>query len=157
MDKLPMTQGGFNALQDELKRLKTKERPAIIQAIAAARELGDLSENAEYHSARERQAFIEGRIAELEDKVSRVEVIDVSRLGGTAVKFGAHVSLEDEESGEKMIFQIVGADEADVSKGLLSVASPLARALIGKSKGESIEFASPRGKKFFEVLAVEFK
>src|SRR4051812_30375548 len=157
MNKLPMTVEGFNHLQDELKRLKSIDRPAIIKAIAEAREHGDLSENAEYHAARERQGFIEGRLMELEDKIARAEVIDVSKLSGSVVKFGATVTLADEETDEEQIFQIVGEDEADVSKGRLSVTSPLARALIGKSTGESVEVSTPRGGKSYEVVTVAFQ
>src|SRR5262249_58864039 len=133
MNKVPMTADGYNRLREELKRLKTTDRPAIIRAIAEAREHGDLAENAEYHAARERQSFIEGRVIELEDKIARAEVIDVSKLSGKVVKFGAKVTLADEETDEEAIYQIVGEDEADIGQGLLSVTSPLARALIGKS------------------------
>src|SRR5260221_7126069 len=130
MDKVPMTSEGYNRLQDELKRLKSTDRPAIIRAIAEARDHGDLSENAEYHAARERQGFIEGRVMELEDKIARAEIIDVSKLSGTAVKFGATVSLADEETDEEQTFQIVGQDEAGVREGRLSVPSPPGRELI---------------------------
>lgn len=157
MEKIPMTQNGFLTLQKELDRLKHTERPSVIQAISEARELGDLSENAEYHAARERQGFIEGRINELEDKIARANVIDLSKLSGDTVKFGATVKLLDDETQETPQYQIVGADEADIEKGLLSIASPLARALIGKTKGESVEFTTPRGKKFYEILAVSFR
>ena len=156
MNKVPMTEQGFQRLQEELKRLKSIDRPAIIKAIAEAREHGDLSENAEYHAARERQGFIEGRLMELEDKIARAEVIDVSKLSGSVVKFGATVTLADEETDEEQTFQIVGEDEADVSKGRLSVTSPLARALIGKSTGESVEVSTPRGGKSYEVVTVAF-
>src|ERR1700732_809803 len=139
MTKIPMTSPGFSRLQEELKRLKSTDRPAIIRAISEAREQGDIAENAEYHAARERQGFIEGRVMELEDKIARAEIIDVSKLSGTAVKFGATVSLADEETDEEQTFQIVGQDEADISQGRLSVTSPLARALIGKTIGESVE------------------
>jgi transcription elongation factor GreA len=151
-----MTSEGYVTLQEELKRLKSVDRPAIIRAIAEARDHGDLSENAEYHAARERQGFIEGRVMELEDKIARAEVIDVSKLSGSAVKFGATVTLADEETDEEQKFQIVGEDEADVSKGLLSVTSPLARALIGKQIGESVEVSTPRGAKSYEVVTVGF-
>jgi transcription elongation factor GreA len=157
MNKIPMTTEGFNRLQEELKRLKSVDRPAIIKAIAEARDHGDLSENAEYHAARERQGFIEGRLMELEDKIARAEVIDVSKLSGKIVKFGATVKLADEETDEEQTFQIVGEDEADVSKGRLSVTSPLARALIGKTKGDSVEVTTPRGAKSYEVVRVLFK
>jgi transcription elongation factor GreA len=152
-----MTTEGYATLQDELKRLKSIDRPAIIRAIAEARDHGDLSENAEYHAARERQGFIEGRVMELEDKIARAEVIDVSKLSGPVVKFGATVTLADEETDEEQKFQIVGEDEADVSKGRLSVTSPLARALIGKGIGESVEVATPRGAKSYEVVTVNFQ
>ena len=157
MNKIPMTLDGFTRLQEELKRLKSVDRPAIIRQIAEARDHGDLSENAEYHAARERQGFIEGRIMELEDKISRGEVIDVSKLSGKVIKFGATVTLADEDTEEEQIFQIVGEDEADVSKGRLSVTSPLARALIGKGKGDSVEVTTPRGAKSYEVVKVAFR
>jgi transcription elongation factor GreA len=156
MNKIPMTAGGYLRLQEELKRLKSVDRPAIIRAIAEARDHGDLSENAEYHAARERQSFIEGRVMELEDKIARAEVIDVSKLSGSAIKFGATVTLADEETDEEQTFQIVGEDEADVSNGRLSVTSPLARALIGKKIGESVEVTTPRGAKSYEVVTVDF-
>jgi transcription elongation factor GreA len=156
MNKVPMTTDGYNRLREELKQLKTVERPAIISAIAEAREHGDLAENAEYHAARERQSFIEGRVMELEDKVARAEVIDLSKLSGSVIKFGARVTLADEESEEEQTFQIVGEDEADVSQGRLSVTSPLARALIGKGQGDSVEVATPRGAKSYEVVTVDF-
>ena len=156
MEKMPMTPAGFDALKKELKRLKTVERPAVVQAIAEARLLGDLSENAEYHAARERQGFIEGRIGDLEDKISRADVIDLSKLSGEVVKFGAIVTLIDEETEEEVTYQIVGADESDIKQGRLSIASPLARALISKKKGDSIEFATPKSKKFYEITAVKF-
>jgi transcription elongation factor GreA len=156
MNKIPMTLEGYNRLQEELRRLKTTERPNIIKAIAEARDHGDLSENAEYHAARERQGFIEGRIMELEDKIARTEVIDVSKLSGKVVKFGAKVTLADEDTDEEQTFQIVGEDEADVSQGRLSITSPLARALIGKSKGDSVEVSTPRGAKSYEVVKVAF-
>jgi transcription elongation factor GreA len=152
-----MTVVGFNRLQDELKRLKSVDRPAIIRAIAEAREHGDISENAEYHAARERQSFIEGRVMELEDKIARAEVIDVSKLSGKVVKFGATVTLADEETDEKTSYQIVGEDEANISEGLLSVTSPLARALIGKNIGDSVEVTTPRGARAYEVVKVKFK
>ena len=151
-----MTADGYANLQDELKRLKSVDRPAIIRAIAEARDHGDLSENAEYHAARERQGFIEGRVMEIEDKIARAEVIDVSKLSGKVVKFGATVTLADEETDEEQKFQIVGEDEADVGRGRLSVTSPLARALIGKGIGDSVEVATPRGAKSYEVVKVRF-
>src|ERR1700683_3370856 len=157
MAKLPMTNDGYARLQDELKRLKSVDRPAIIRAISEARDHGDISENAEYIAARERQSFIEGRVIELEDKIARAEVIDVSKLSGKLVKFGATVTLEDEETEEKAIYQIVGEDEADISKGRLSVTSPLARALIGKGIGDSVEVTTPRGARSYEVVRVRFR
>jgi transcription elongation factor GreA len=157
MTKIPMTAAGYARLQEELKRLKTVDRPAIIRAIAEARDHGDLSENAEYHAARERQSFIEGRVLELEDKIARAEVIDVSKLSGKVVKFGATVTLADEETDEKVVYQIVGEDEADIGQKRLSVTSPLARALIGKSIGESVEVSTPRGSRAYEVVKVAFR
>jgi len=151
-----MTEAGFSRLQEELRRLKSVDRPAIIRAIAEAREHGDLSENAEYHAARERQSFIEGRVLELEDKIARAEVIDVSKLSGNAVKFGATVVLADEETDEETRYQIVGEDEADIKQGLLSVTSPLGRALIGKQVKESVEVTTPRGAKSYEIVKVLF-
>jgi transcription elongation factor GreA len=151
-----MTVGGFGRMQEELRRLKSIDRPAVIRAIAEAREHGDLSENAEYHAARERQSFIEGRVLELEDKIARAEVIDVSKLSGSAVKFGATVVLSDEETDEETKYQIVGEDEADIKQGLLSVTSPLGRALIGKQVNESVEVTTPRGAKSYEIVKVLF-
>lgn len=157
MEKVPMTAAGYNRLQEELKHLKTVERPAVIKAIAEAREHGDLSENAEYHAARERQSFIEGRVSELEDKISRAEVIDPTKLSGKTVKFGATVTLADEDTDEESTYQIVGQDESDVKNRMLSITSPLARALIGKAVGDSVEVSTPGGSKMYEVVAVEFK
>jgi transcription elongation factor GreA len=157
MNKNPMTADGYAKLQDELKRLKSVDRPAVIRAIAEARTHGDLAENAEYHAARERQSFIEGRLGELEDKIARAEIIDVSKLSGSAVKFGATVTLADEETDEEQTFRIVGEDEADIKDGRLSVTSPLARALIGKAKGDSVEVSTPRGNKSYEIVAVAFE
>lgn len=157
MSKLPITANGLSRLQDELKHLKNVERQAVIKAIAEAREHGDLSENAEYHSARERQGFIEGRIKELEDKIARADVIDVSKLSGNDIKFGASVTLVDEDNDQEMTYQIVGIDEADIKKGLLSISSPLARALIGKSLGDSCEVTTPgNGHKSYEILKVSY-
>jgi transcription elongation factor GreA len=156
MEKIPMTPGGLTALEDELKSLKSVERPAVIRSIAEAREHGDLSENAEYHAARERQSFIEGRITELEDIISRAQVIDVSQLSGDTVRFGATVTLADEDSDDEAVYQIVGAHEADISAGRLSVHSPLARALIGKHIGDSVEVSSPGGSRSYEVVNVRF-
>src|SRR6201985_577199 len=156
MDKIPMTLEGLQRLEAELRQLKTIERPAIIRAIAEARTHGDLSENAEYHAARERQSFIEGRLMELEDKIARAEVIDTTKLSGSVIKFGATVTLADEETDEEQTFTIVGEDEAAVKGGRLSVTSPLARALIGKGKGDSVEVSTPRGGKSYEVVTVAF-
>ena len=152
-----MTAEGYAALDAELKRLKSIERPAIIQAIAEARSHGDLSENAEYHAAKERQSFIEGRVAELEDKLARSQVIDVARLSGSTIKFGATVKLLDEDSGEKAVYKIVGEDEADVRAGKVSITSPVARALIGKEEGDVVEVTAPGGAKSFEVLKIEWR
>ena len=155
MEKIPMTRGGFDALDTELKTLKTAERPAVIRAIAEAREHGDLSENAEYHAARERQSFVEGRIKELESILGRADVIDPARMSGT-VKFGATVTLADEDSGEEKTYQIVGEVEADLERGLLNIRSPLARALIGKDEGDSVEVKTPGGQKSYEVLSIRY-
>jgi transcription elongation factor GreA len=157
MEKVPMTAAGYNRLQEELRHLKSIERPAVIKAIAEAREHGDLSENAEYHAARERQSFIEGRVLELEDKISRAEVIDVSKLSGGAVKFGATITVADEDTDEETTYQIVGQDESDIKLGLLSVNSPLARALINKTVGDMVEVPTPGGSKSYEVVKVEFR
>ena len=157
MDKIPMTGEGLTRLETELKHLKAVERPSIIRAIAEARDHGDLSENAEYHAARERQSFIEGRIGELEDKISRAEVIDVSKLSGKVIKFGAKVTLADEDTDEESTYQIVGAEEADIDQGRLSVTSPLARALIGKQTGDSVEVTTPRGSKAYEITKVRYR
>ncbi len=156
MTKIPMTAEGFFRLEEELKHLKSIERPAVIRAIAEAREHGDLSENAEYHAARERQSFIEGRLAELEDKVARAEVIDPRKLSGKQVMFGATVTLVDEDTDEKAKYQIVGPDESDISSGRISISSPLARALIGKSVGDSAEVSTPGGTKSYEIVKVAF-
>ncbi len=156
MSRIPMTAGGFSRLEEELKHLKSVERPAIIRAIAEARANGDLSENAEYHAARERQSFIEGRVGELEDKLARAEIIDVSKLKGKQVTFGATVTVIDEDSEEKTKYQIVGQDESDIRAGRLSVNSPLARALIGKRVGDSVEVATPNGAKSYEIVRLVF-
>ena len=152
-----MTAEGYNRLEEELRHLKSVERPAVIRAIAEARDHGDLSENAEYHAARERQSFIEGRLAELEDKIARAEVIDVSKLSGKEIKFGATVTLLDEDTDEKASYQIVGQDEADIAARRLSVTSPLARALIGKHVGDAIEVTTPGGSKSYEITRIAFK
>jgi transcription elongation factor GreA len=157
MERVPTTAEGLKSLEDELKHLKSVERPAIIKAIAAAREHGDLSENAEYTSARERQSFIEGRIAEIENIISRAEVIDFSKLTGKIVKFGATVRLADEDTEEKVKYQIVGPYEADLNKGSISVTSPIGRALIGKAVGDTVEVQTPRGAKSYEIVGVQFK
>jgi transcription elongation factor GreA len=156
-NRIPMTPEGFTRLTAELKRLKMEERPAIIKAIADAREHGDLSENAEYHAARERQGFIEGRVLELEDKLSRAEVIDIKGQSGSRVMFGAHVALVDEETEEKAKYQIVGPEEAEIQNGLLSIQSPLAKAILGKEAGESVEVSTPRGMRYFEILEVRYE
>src|SRR5262245_13822152 len=156
MTKIPMTADGFQRLEEELRHLKLNERPAVIRQIAEAREHGDLSENAEYHSARERQSFIEGRVAELEDKIARAEVIDVSKLSGQQVTFGATVTIADEDTDEELTYQIVGQDEADIKEGRLSIGAPLARALIGKSVGDSAEVTTPGGAKSYEIVDVRF-
>ena len=154
--KIPMTSSGFDRLQEELKRLKTTDRPAIIRAIAEAREQGDIAENAEYHAARERQGFIEGRVMELEDRISRAEIIDTSKLSGDTVKFGATVTLADEDTEEEITYQIVGQDESDIKEGRLSITAPLARSLIGKSEGDQVEVTTPGGSKSYEIVTVQF-
>lgn len=156
-EKIPMTADGLMRLEEELRTLKNKDRPAVIRAIAEAREHGDLSENAEYHAARDRQSFIEGRVGELEDKVSRAEVIDVSKLSGKTVMFGATVTVIDEDTGEKLTYQIVGEDEADVKQKRLAITAPLSRALIGKSVGDVVEVNTPKGEKGYEIKSVKFK
>jgi len=156
MEKIPMTREGHGALEMELKQLKSEERPAIIQAIAEAREHGDLSENAEYHSAREKQSFIEGRIKELEGILSLAEVIDPAKLSG-AIKFGATVTLVDEDTDEEKTWQIVGEHEANIEKGLLNIKSPIARSLIGKDVGDSVEVRTPGGEKYYEVLKIVYR
>lgn len=151
-----MTGPGLQRLEAELRQLKSEERPAVIRAIAEARSHGDLSENAEYHAARERQSFIEGRIGELEEIVSSAEVIDPSTLSGDSVKFGAHVSLLDEETEKEAQYQIVGVHEADIKNGRLSISSPLAKALIGKKKGDSVSVPAPGGDRTYEILSVKY-
>ena len=157
MDKVPVTKTGYSAMEVELKELKTVVRPEIIKAIADAREHGDLKENAEYHAARERQSFTEGRIQELEYKISHAQVIDVAALSGDKVVFGATVKLIDEDTEEEVTYQIVGDDEADLTKGKISFSAPIARALIGKSVEDSVEVNTPKGTRYYEILAVEFK
>lgn len=156
MDKVPMTAPGFARLETEHKQLKSVERPAIIKAIAEAREHGDLSENAEYHSARERQSFIEGRILELESLMTRAEVIDPATLSGDTVKFGAKVTIVDEDTDEEKTYQIVGEAEAEIEAGLLNLNSPLARALIGKEQGDSVEVSTPGGGRGYEIVSIEY-
>ncbi len=156
MDKVPMTAEGHAAIMDEIKHLKSVERPRIIKAIAAAREHGDLSENAEYHAAKEQQGWTEARVAELEDILSRAEVIDLSKLSGDTVKFGATVKLVDEDTDEKSTYQIVGDFEADVKSGKISISSPIARALIGKAVKDSVEVNTPGGGKSYEILKVSY-
>ena len=155
MEKIPMTRRGFNAADDELKVLKTVDRPQVIRDIAEAREHGDLSENAEYHAAREKQSFIEGRIKELEGVLSLAEVIDPSKFTGT-IKFGATVNLLDEDNGEKKTYQIVGETEANIESGLLNIRSPLARALIGKDEGDSVDVKTPGGTRSYEIIAIRY-
>jgi len=150
-----MTRAGHGALDSELKQLKTVERPAIIKAISEAREHGDLSENAEYHSAKEKQSFIEGRIKEIEGVLSLAEVIDPAKLSGS-IKFGATVTIVDEDTDEEKTYQIVGEHEADIEKGLLNIKSPIARALIGKEEGDSVEVRTPGGEKSYEVLSIKY-
>lgn len=150
-----MTRAGYTALDDELRQLKSVERPAVIRAISEAREHGDLSENAEYHAAREKQSFIEGRIKELESLLGRADVIDTSKLTGT-IKFGATVQLVDEDTDEERTYQIVGEAEADIERGLLNIKSPLARALIGKDEGDSVEVRTPGGERSYEILSIRY-
>lgn len=154
--KIPMTEKSYLQLQEELRHLKQVERPAVIRAIADAREHGDLSENAEYHAAKDRQGFIEGRIVELESKISLADVIDVSKLSGENIKFGATITLVDEDTEEEHLYQIVGGDEADIRQQKLSITSPLARALIGKTIGDMVEVTTPGGSRAYTVLKVEF-
>jgi transcription elongation factor GreA len=156
MQKNPITPGGAARLREELIQLKSVERPAIIIAIATAREHGDLSENAEYHAARERQSFIEGRIKEIEDKLARAEVIDPSKLAGDRVAFGATVKLSNVDTGEEATYQILGADESDLAKGSISITSPLARSLIGKQVGDEVKMRMPGGERTYEVLDITF-
>jgi transcription elongation factor GreA len=156
MDKVPMTAVGHTAMMDEIKHLKTVERPEIIRQIEEARQHGDLSENAEYHAAKERQGWIEARILELEDKLSRADVIDISKLSGKSVKFGATVTVVDEDTDDEAEYQIVGEFEADVKSGRISITSPIARALIGKEAGDSVEVMTPGGGKSYEIVRVRF-
>jgi transcription elongation factor GreA len=156
MEKVPMTGEGYNVLDEELRLLKTQDRPSVIAAIGEARAHGDLSENAEYHAAKERQGWIEGRIAEIEDKMARAQVIDVSKLSGKQVKFGATVTVVDEDTEDEARYQIVGEHEADIKRGRLALTSPLARGMIGKESGDVVEVATPNGIKAYEILKVEW-
>src|SRR6476660_10499047 len=157
MDKIPMTAAGYSTLENELKHRQQVERPRIIQQITDARTHGDLSENAEYHAAKESHSLNEGRIADLEDKLARAEVIDVSKLSGDTIKFGATVTLIDEDTEKKQVWQIVGEPEANAKEGRISITSPLARALINKKKGESVEVVTPGGAKAYEITKIEWK
>ena len=157
MEKVPMTIEGFKRLEEELQRLKSVERPRIIQAISEARSHGDLSENAEYHSAKEAQGMNEARVADIEDKLSRADVIDTSKMSGDTIKFGATVTLIDEDTDEKVKYRIVGETEANVRDGKISIGSPIARALIGKSKGDTAEVTAPKGSRSYEVVKIEWK
>ena len=156
MNKIPMTVAVHKALDEELKRLKSVERPAVIAAISEAREHGDLSENAEYHAAKERQGWIEGRVQELEDKLARAQVIDIAKMSGDQVKFGATVTVLDEDTEEEATYQIVGDDEADVKSGKISISSPIARSLINKEVGDVAEVNAPGGLKSYEIMAVNW-
>jgi transcription elongation factor GreA len=157
MERIPMTAEGHAALQAELKVLKSVERPSIIAAISEARSHGDLSENAEYHAAKEKQSFIEGRISELDDKLARADIIDIRKLGGKKIRFGATVTIIDADSEEKFTYKIVGEDEANVKEGKISITSPLARAMIGKEEGDEAEVAAPSGARAYEVSKVVYK
>jgi len=157
VDKVPMTPSGHAALEVELKKRQSEDRPRIIELIAEARSHGDLSENAEYHAAKEEQSHNEGRIAEIEDKLARADIIDVTKLSGDTIKFGATVTLIDEDTEKKAVWQIVGETEADAKKGRISITSPLARALINKKKGESVEVVTPGGAKAYEITKIEWK
>ncbi len=157
VDMIPITQSGYTALEEELKQRQSVDRPRIVEAIAEARSHGDLSENAEYHAAKEAQSHNEGRIAELEDKLARADIIDGSKLSGDTIKFGATVTLIQEDTDKKAVWQIVGESEADAKKGRISITSPLARALIGKKKGTSVEVVAPGGAKAYEITKVDWK
>ena len=156
MERVPMTLSGYKKIETEIKQLKTVDRPEVIRMIAEAREHGDLSENAEYHAAKERQSFIEGRVLELEDMISRAEVIDAATLSGDSIKFGATVTVVDEDTEEEKTYQIVGDIEADVKQGRVSISSPIARALIGKKEGETVEVSTPGGGRCYEIMRVAF-
>ena len=158
MKRSPVTLKGAERLRNELKKLKSEDRPNVIKAIAEARSHGDLSENAEYHAAREQQSFIEGRIAEIESRLSNAEIIDVARLAGSSkVVFGATVNLENQDDGSRLVYQIVGEDEADIRRGLVSITSPIARALVGKSSGDVIDVVAPGGTRSYEIVAVHYE
>lgn len=157
MVKFPITKKGFELLEKEIKNLKHVQRPTIIEAIATAREFGDLSENAEYHAAREKQSFVEGRILDLEDKLSRAEIIDTSKLSKDSVKFGATVKLVDDDTNEEATYVVVGEYEADINKSRVSVQSPVAKALIGKAVGDVVEVTTPKGRKVFEILEISYQ
>ena len=157
MEKFPITVKGYAKLVEEIKHLKTVERPSIVQAISTARELGDLSENAEYHSAREKQSFVEGKIIDLEDKMARAEIIDITKLSGKTIKFGATVLLVDHDTDKEVSYMLVGDYEADLTQGKVSISSPIAKALIGKIEGDSIEVITPKAVKGYDVEKVEFK
>ena len=156
MEKIPMTPLGYRSLEEEQKKLKQKDRPEVIKAIAEAREHGDLSENAEYHAAKELQSFIEGRITELEDKIRRADVIDVSSIKNNIIVFGATIKLIDEKNKKELDYKIVGVDEANVEKGLISINSPVARALMGKKTGDSVNVKTPGGTASYEILKIEY-
>lgn len=157
MERVPMTVEGFRSLEVELQRLKSEERPRIIQAIAEARSHGDLSENAEYHAAKEQQGLNEARVADLEDRLGRADVVDTTKLSGDTIKFGATVTLVDEDTDDKVKYKIVGDFEASVKDGKISISSPIARALIGKSKGDTAEVTTPKGARSYQVLKIEWK
>ncbi len=156
MEKFPVTNAGYDRMEIELKQLKVEERPTVIKAIAEAREHGDLKENAEYHAAREKQGFIEARIADLEARVSFAEIVDVAALSGDVVKFGATLELIDEDTEKQITYQIVGEYEADLNTGKLALTAPIARALIGKSVGDSVEVKTPAGERYYEILSVKY-
>jgi len=156
MNKEPMTSTGFASLEEELKQLRTVERPAVARALSEARDMGDISENAEYHAAKERQSFVEARMAQIGEKLRQAEIIDVAKLSGSEVKFGATVRLSDEDTGKRHTYQIVGVDEADIKSGRVSVTAPIARSLIGRKKGESFEVTTPRGSKSYKIITVKY-
>jgi len=156
MERVPMTLRGYQRLEQELRNLKSVERPAVIQAISEARAHGDLSENAEYHAAKERQGFIESRVMELESSLGRAEIIDTAKMSGSTVRFGATVLLADVDTDEESQYQIVGVDEADIDHGRISITSPIARALIGKTEGDSVDVQTPRGEKGYEIIEVKW-